>query len=144
VLLSVGILAGVRPWVSRAGVSAPDAPVPAAAAAAREQVAAAGQGAREQRVEAVLITVRPNGFEPAELTLPHRPFLLAVDNYSGLDDMQLRLEREDDRARGVLRAFSLTRGKLRRRALTNLPPGQYVLTEANHPEWACRITIGPQ
>jgi hypothetical protein len=144
-LLSVGNLAGVRPWVSRAEASAHGAHAPAAvAAAAGERPAAAGQGAPGQRVEAVLITVRPNGFEPAQLALPNRPFLLAVDNYSGLDGVELKLEREDDRARGVLRAFSLNRGKLRGRALTHLPPGQYVLTDANHPEWACRINVSPQ
>jgi hypothetical protein len=25
----------------------------------------------------------------------------------------------------------------------NLPPGDYVLTEANHPDWKCSITLTP-
>lgn len=91
-----------------------------------------------KRVEAELITLRPTGFDPAEITRPRGRFLLAVDNRSGLDELVLRIDRQD---KGRIHERRMARGKLSWRQVVDLQPGSYLLTEANHPEWVCRITI---
>src|SRR5438477_13099256 len=47
-----------------------------------------------ERIEVVRITVRTTGFEPKEIQYPNRPFLLAVDNQSGLEKLTLEMYRE--------------------------------------------------
>ncbi len=92
-------------------------------------------------MEVELVTVRPHGFVPAEITRPRGRFLLAVNDRSGLEEVDVRLFRE---AGGVEREVKVNRKKPDWRELVNLPPGRYVLTEAAHPEWGCRITITPR
>ncbi len=93
------------------------------------------------RLEAVVISLRARGFEPAEITRPRGRFILVVSNKSWLEEVELRLEREDgSRVREVRRR----RNKPNWREVVDLPPGQYVLKEANNPGWACRITITPR
>jgi hypothetical protein len=45
-------------------------------------------------IEAELVTVTPHGFEPQEITRPPGPFLLMLDNHSGLRQVNLHLSRE--------------------------------------------------
>lgn len=92
-------------------------------------------------VQAELITITPTGFEPAELTRPKGKFLLAIDNQSGLDEVEFYLERETSGRVNV----PLTRhGKLAWREIINLTPGTYILRATNDESWRCRITITPQ
>lgn len=93
------------------------------------------------RVEAERLVVRRHGFEPAEITRPHGRFLIALDNRSGTDDLDLQLAAEHG---SESRRVSLSVGKTRWREILNLPPGSYLLTEAGHPQWQCRITITPR
>jgi hypothetical protein len=66
--------------------------------------------------------------------------MVAIDNRSGLEEVRLRLDRE-----GGVRLVEVTvnRKRLDWRRKLNLPPGRYRLTEANHSEWLCEITITP-
>jgi hypothetical protein len=92
-------------------------------------------------VEAELLTVRPYGFEPSQIIRPGGQFLLAIDNRSQLGELSLQL----DRVGGArLKQVQLRKGRPDDTSLLDLPPGQYLLTEADHPEWACKITITPQ
>ena len=93
------------------------------------------------RIEAELITLRPEGFEPAEINRPKGPFLLVFDNRSGLEAVTLRLDRV---AGDRLLEVSLSRRKNAWRNLVDLTPGNYVLTEASHSGWTCRFTITAQ
>jgi hypothetical protein len=90
------------------------------------------------RIETELVTIRRHGFEPQEITRPADPFILAVENRSGLEEVTLRLDRA---AGNRLKEVNIPRGKLNWRDAFDLPPGSYVLTEANHPDWVCSITI---
>jgi hypothetical protein len=90
------------------------------------------------RIETELVTIRPHGFEPQEITRPADPFFLAVENRSGLEEVTLRL---DLMGGSRLKEVNVPRKKLDWRDAFDLPPGSYVLTEANHPEWVCNITI---
>ena len=91
-----------------------------------------------QRVESEVVTITPDGFEPQEIVRPAGPFLLFVTNQSGFDSLNLNLETE---ARGKLREKSLPLETPYWREVINPPPGRYVITEANHPEWTFSLII---
>jgi hypothetical protein len=93
---------------------------------------------KSARLESEIVTVTPAGFEPAEITRPRGRFLLGVDNRSGLEDIQLRLERVDGSRVPVVEA---RKRRLSWREEVELPPGRYVIRESNHREWNCLITI---
>ena len=93
------------------------------------------------RLEAEHITITPTGFEPSEITRPAGQILLAVNNRSGLDDVTIRVDIE-----GGLRVAQAheSRTRLSWRGAVTLLPGRYVITEANHPDWVCRIIVTAQ
>ena len=91
-------------------------------------------------VEAEVITILLTGFKPSEITRPRGQFVILVDNQSGLDDLTLRLQRVGGQK---LREVRQTKKEQFVRQLEDLPPGEYQLTEAEHPDWVCRITITP-
>ena len=92
-------------------------------------------------VQAELITVTPTGFEPAELTRPKGRFLFAIDNRSGLDEVEFYFERETG---GRVNVPLSRRGKLAWRELVDLTPGTYILRATNDESWRCRLTITAQ
>lgn len=100
--------------------------------------AATIQDNERQRVEAESITLSPTGFHPKEITRRRGPFLLAVSNRSGLEEVVVRLDRVGADRIHELRVSSKRRSWQR---MVNLQPGQYVLSEASHSEWICQITI---
>lgn len=100
----------------------------------------------KERVEMVQITVRPTGFEPAEIEYPPKPFLLAVDNQSGMDSLELELfqEEREGKTRAKIRDLSMSPTSFSKREITVLKTGRYVLREVSHPDWVCHVTIGPE
>ena len=93
------------------------------------------------QLETELVTITPTGFEPAEITRPQGRFMLAIDNRSGLDDVDLYLERETV---GRVNVALSRRGKLAWRETIDFPPGNYVLRAANDQSWRCAFTITPR
>ena len=98
---------------------------------------------KENRIQVVLITVRSTGFEPNKVKYPAKPFLLAIDNQSGIEDLNVELQAEDAENHATLRSLAMSTTNLRKREITELKPGEYVLTEPHHPGWSCRFTITP-
>ena len=94
--------------------------------------------AQRQRIDPVFITLLPTGFEPKEVMRPKGLFLLVVDNRSNNSDVLLRLDHESGRREHEERVKD---GKIDWRKPFDLHPGRYSLTEANHPNWVCHITI---
>ena len=92
-------------------------------------------------VQAELVTVTPTGFEPSELTRPKGRFLLAIDNQSGLDEVEFYFERENA---GRVNVPLGRRGKIAWREIVDLTPGTYILRATHDESWRCRITIIPQ
>jgi len=88
--------------------------------------------------ESELVTLTPHGFEPREITRPQGRFLLMVDNLSGLATSNLQLNRK---VGGRLREFVMRREDANWSDVIDLPPGRYVLSDADHPEWTCQVTI---
>ena len=112
------------------------------AVAGFDSSAASAQG---ERVEAELITVRAFGFEPARIRRPAGEVFLVIDNRSHLRDLSLTLSRaQGDRPTDKVRDVGLRKGQVNWLDRFNLPPGDYVLTEASRPEWKCLITLTPR
>ena len=95
----------------------------------------------EAPVQAELITVTPTGFEPSELSRPKGKFLLAIDNQSGLDEVEFYFERENA---GRVNVPLSRRGKIAWREIVDLTPGTYILRATNDESWRCRIAITAQ
>ncbi len=126
-LLAVGVVAaGAHRWLSRTNASA-GPPVPPVAQ-------------QEDVDKVVLLAVRPTGFDPAEATLPAGKYLLVVQNRSGLHEVTLRMEAESGHR--MLEA-RIPAGRSDWRKRLKLAPGNYTLTEANNPEWVCRLSVTP-
>jgi hypothetical protein len=91
-----------------------------------------------KRLEVELLVLRADGFHPKEITRPAGQFVLAVQNHSTAEEVSLILKQE--RGTAIRQANSASR-QSKLRELVDLPPGRYVLTEVNHPEWNCTIVI---
>jgi hypothetical protein len=98
-----------------------------------------GSTASSDPDEVELITLRPAGFEPAEISRAKGPFVLFVDDRSGKEQTSLELKRMNGER---LRAISLQRKKSEWNDVVDLPPGTYVLQDGNS-ESRCQITILP-
>jgi hypothetical protein len=97
--------------------------------------------------EAELITLEPYGFTPAQLTLKKGHFLIYVENRSNTETITLHLARVNPVGQIIALLREVT---VRLRAQNpdwteelNLEPGEYVLSEAAHPKWLCKITVTP-
>ena len=99
------------------------------------------QGQSASQLETEIVTITPAGFEPADITRSQGRFMLAIDNRSGLEEVDLYLERETEGR--VNLAFS-RKGKLAWRDTFDFPPGVYILRAANDESWRCRISITPR
>src|SRR5258707_9850968 len=71
---------------SESSESDPMRPATTEGTASRQTTSSANQQNLLPQIEVELITVRPTGFEPKEITRPPGRFLLGVDNKSGLDE----------------------------------------------------------
>jgi hypothetical protein len=92
----------------------------------------------DQRREVEVVTITPDGFEPQQIMRTAGPFLLSVTNRSGVDSLNIRLETEQH---GRFREKLLPLQTPYWREVINPPPGRYIVTEVNHPEWVLSITI---
>ena len=77
-----------------------------------------------------------DGFEPKQINREPGPFVLGIDSRS--QSASFEFVREDGR-RAV--EIKWPKGQIRWRKLVNLPPGNYLLKEINHPDWTAQITI---
>lgn len=89
-------------------------------------------------MEVERITIKRSGFEPSEIRRPAGPFFLAFDNHGKLGEVFLEIYPANGQR---LHDLNAKKGQLRQGKIIDLPPGQYVLTEVNHPRWNCRIFI---
>jgi hypothetical protein len=126
----------VTMWIGLA--SASEAKSPTSINRAEAAISQQGNSTRE-RVEAEIIRLHPNGFEPSEITRGKGRFILHVENRTVLADVSFSLNHE---AGGLQRGARLLK-KRKWVEMIDLPPGQYVLTETSRPNWSCRITITP-
>src|SRR5688572_29048227 len=85
VLLALAALASLAGLAVAAGAwRAPAAPeTPGVSPGAAETRPSGAQGDTGVGLPVVRVTIRPSGFDPAEVTLPRGRFMLAVDNRTG-------------------------------------------------------------
>ena len=107
----------------------------------KREVTLSPQRQKPERLETELITLQPSGFEPNEITRPQGAFILGVDNRAGVEAIELQFMRADGQR---LNALQTRKRKVSWREVIDLPPGRYLLSVANHPEWTCNITILPR
>jgi hypothetical protein len=94
--------------------------------------ATAQQGGRDE----VRIELTSNGFAPGEVQHAPGRFAIAVENSTLSGEYTLRLKADDGT---ILNEFQVQKGSS---AWTvNLQTGTYTLTEADHPQWTCRIVV---
>ena len=92
----------------------------------------------ERRLPTHLLALNIEGFEPAEVIWERKEFLLVIDNRTAITELTFQL----NRVQGThVKEIKLKARKQRSAGVFDLPPGQYVLTEVNHPDWVCNITI---
>lgn len=97
-------------------------------------------GESASRTEAELLVLRTDGFKPNEITRGPGPFLLALQNHSSEEELSLVLNHENGAS---MRQVRMAKRQSKLKEILELPPGRYLLTEANHPEWTCTIVIKP-
>jgi hypothetical protein len=89
-------------------------------------------------LKAEIITITPRGFEPMGITRSPGRFILLVENRSHLEEVTFRMDQENgDR----LYEIHLPEEQPEWSQVIDLPPGLYVLSEANHSDWLSRLTI---
>lgn len=91
-----------------------------------------------ERPEVELLTLGPGGFHPSRLAPAEGRFILTVNNLSGLEEVELRLAKAGGQH---LRAMRFLKKKRNWSGELHLPPGEYVLTAAGRPAWACHISV---
>ena len=97
-----------------------------------EPPARAQQGTRDE----VRIELTGNGFTPNEVQHAPGRFAIAVENSTLSGEYTLRLKAQDGT---ILNEFQVQKGSS---AWTvTLQTGTYTLTEADHPQWTCRILV---
>lgn len=137
-----GLMASARAWFRPGATTVAESVASSVNTATTAQhLVAPSSSSPHKALEAEIVTIRPWGFEPAEINRPKGRFVLMVDNRSGLGDVDLRLNRQ---AGGSLHQVRVPREQQDWNDEFELEPGQYVLTESSHPEWSCRITITAQ
>lgn len=99
-----------------------------------------GSTDNSQPTEIELITLRPAGFEPAEITRSKGAFVLFLDDRSGKENSSLVLQRLNGER---LRAINLERKQSNWNEVLNLTPGTYILQDGSNAESRCQITILP-
>ena len=104
----------------------------------KREAALSPQREKQGRLETELITLQPSGFEPTEIRRAQGAFILGVDNRAGVESIELQFMRADGQR---LNALQTPKRKVSWREVVDLPPGEYLLSVAHHPEWTCKITI---
>jgi hypothetical protein len=90
--------------------------------------------------EIELVTLRPAGFEPSEITRPKGAFVLFVEDRSGRENSSLGLQRANGER---VRTVSLQRRRSEWNDVVDLTPGTYILQDVNNPALRCQINILP-
>ena len=91
-----------------------------------------------------LVTLSPRGFEPDEILITQKRFVLAIDNRSQLGEVSIQfLQVTGNPATPLsrLQEWQMARARVNANTVFELPPGDYLLTEVNHANWVCKFTV---
>lgn len=97
--------------------------------------------AQSPRIKAIYFRITPLGIEPAELTLPAGRYLVAIDNDSGFNVVDVKIDKE----RGPrLGNAQLPSGRRKWREFVVFTPGVFVFTDPGNANRVCSLTITNQ
>ena len=116
----------------------------APAAVPAHSIAPAGGVQAPDDTQVKLVTLTPRGFEPNEILVSQKRFVLAIDNRSQLDMVSVQFSQLTGNPAAPLnqlQVMQMARARVNANTQFELPPGNYVLTEANHPNWVCAVTV---
>jgi hypothetical protein len=94
--------------------------------------------AHQEEPEELTLTLRPGGFDPAEVVRPAGRFMLSVDNRSGVGAVTLILHRGNG---SKVMEIKVLNGNGDWSESIELQPGRYTLSEVDHPSWKCDFLI---
>ena len=109
--------------------------------ALRPVLPTAAQVAPSPRIKAIYFRITPLGIEPAELTLPAGRYLVAIDNDSGFNVVDVKIDKEGGPRLGNAQ---LPSGRRKWREYVDFTPGRHVLTDSTDTKRVCRLTITDQ
>lgn len=97
---------------------------------------------KDDKPEVEVITITPDGFSPSAIKRTKGTFLFVVDDHSGLPETKLSFDRlVGNSQKEKVQDRDVQRGQPLWAEPQKLQPGEYLLTEATHPQWRCLITI---
>jgi hypothetical protein len=91
----------------------------------------------------LVLIAKNNGFDQSALTANDRQFFLVVRNVSGVSQLSYHIVASSGAALAsvALKDLPLNGTNPRSGALLNLASGTYIITEADHPTWTCKLTV---
>lgn len=101
-------------------------------------IKAEGVWAHQEEPEELTLTLRQEGFDPAEVVRAAGSFMLAVDNRSGVESLNFILKRADGNKVLDIKVSNRTGDWSE---MIDLRPGRYTLSEVDHPDWKCTFLI---
>lgn len=90
-------------------------------------------------IEEVSLMLTSSGFAPAEIRPHGKKFLLSLDNRTDVQELTLRMARNDGVLIREIRVPGGSGGDWSE--LFELQPGNYTFSEVNHSNWTCTIVI---
>lgn len=124
-----GVYAAHSHWLNKRGISSP--PI-------LESKTLPDSSSQRPQLEALPIMLKAGGFVPREITRPAGNYFISVTNMSGESDLELHLSREHG---NEVHQAKVPKERPSWRQHVHLTPGTYLLTEATHEQWVCRINI---
>ncbi|HKV42786.1 MAG TPA: hypothetical protein VJX67_26545 [Blastocatellia bacterium] len=94
-------------------------------------------------IEAQVIPLKTWGFDPSQVTRRQGLVFLLVPNRSGVATVNLHLTQATQAGGVDVATVALPMEQTDWTPLVNLTPGNYTLSETNHPNWVCQITVTP-
>lgn len=96
------------------------------------------QAASTPPVKAIYFRITSKGIEPSELKLSPGRYLVAVDNDSGFNTVDLKIDKE---AGPRLGTAQFPAGQRKWRGFVEFTPGKIIFSEPGNPKRGCQITI---
>jgi hypothetical protein len=84
------------------------------------------------------LTIRPTGFETKEMTLDAGDYFVVIQNATGRDRFALKIQRDGGQ---TIHEVRLPRFRKYWKHMVTLTAGRYLVSEIDHPEWNCVITV---
>jgi hypothetical protein len=98
-------------------------------------------------VEVEVVVLTPEGFQPSQINRRIGPFILRVDNRTGIEEIEVTIFQQGGTldgpggGGGMIDSATIGGGQIDWNSEYDLAPGTYVLGVTGHPDWVCPITI---